>query len=313
MIDNGQVELSKIAGETGLFVDGDWIESKDQDSNGDVRLIQMMDIGDGKYLNKSSRFLTSETAKRLRCTFLKSGDVLISRMPDPIGRACIFPGDERPCVTAVDVCIARTDPKLVDNNWLKHRINSLGFRAQISRWATGTTRARISRGNLGKISLHLPKLEEQKRLAAILDQADAIRHQRHVAVEIARDAISDFFLDQFGDPFANPNEYDCLPISEVAKIVTGNTPSRKEPENYGDEIEWIKSGNINTPSHYLTQASERLSKIGERKSRPVPSGSTLVTCIAGSPDCIGNAALTDRRVASNQQINAVVPLSLIHI
>ena len=160
---------------------------------------------------------------------------------------------------------------------------------------------------MGKISLHLPKLEEQKRLAAILDQADAIRHQRHVAVEIARDAISDFFLDQFGDPFANPNEYDCLPISEVAKIVTGNTPSRKEPENYGDEIEWIKSGNINTPSHYLTQASERLSKIGERKSRPVPSGSTLVTCIAGSPDCIGNAALTDRRVASNQQINAVVP------
>ena len=93
----------------------------------------------------------------------------------------------------------------------------------------------------------------------------------------------------------------------LGKVITGNTPSRKDRENYGDEMEWIKSDNINTPSHYLTTSQERLSKIGLKKARTAPKNSILVTCIAGSPDCIGNAAVADRTVSFNQQINAVVP------
>ncbi|ANO14592.1 hypothetical protein BAB77_12585 [Mycobacteroides abscessus] len=91
----------------GLFVDGDWVESKDQDPDGDVRLIQLADVGDGVFRDRSSRFLTSEKAKELRCTFLEPGDVLVARMPEPLGRACIFPGVGQPAVTAVDVCIIR--------------------------------------------------------------------------------------------------------------------------------------------------------------------------------------------------------------
>src|ERR1700737_2650024 len=94
--------------EDGVFTDGDWVESKDQDPQGDVRLIQLADVGDGVYLNRSSRFLTSRKAGELRCTFLETGDVLIARMPDPLGRACIFPGETRWCVTVVDVCVLRT-------------------------------------------------------------------------------------------------------------------------------------------------------------------------------------------------------------
>ena len=59
----------------GIITDGDWIESKDQDPNGDVRLIQLADIGDGNFRNKSERFMTFENAVRMNCTFLESGDV----------------------------------------------------------------------------------------------------------------------------------------------------------------------------------------------------------------------------------------------
>jgi type I restriction enzyme S subunit len=90
-----------------VFVDGDWVESKDQDPNGDVCLIQLADVGDGEYFNKSARFLTTSKARALKCTFLKEGDVLIARMPDPLGRACIFPADPKPTVTVVDICIVR--------------------------------------------------------------------------------------------------------------------------------------------------------------------------------------------------------------
>ena len=78
------VRIGDLIAEGGLFVDGDWVESKDQDPNGEVRLIQLADIGDGVFLNRSSRFLTSLKARELRCTFLQPGDILIARMPDPL-------------------------------------------------------------------------------------------------------------------------------------------------------------------------------------------------------------------------------------
>src|SRR5882724_5654232 len=91
-----EAELTEAIGPGGVFVDGDWVESKDQDPAGDVRLIQLADIGDGEYRNRSARFLTSAKAAELGCTYLDPGDVLVARMPEPLGRACIFPGDRKP-------------------------------------------------------------------------------------------------------------------------------------------------------------------------------------------------------------------------
>lgn len=101
-----EARLDKITGRNGLISDGDWVESKDQDKNGSVRLIQLADIGDGFFKNVSSRFLTRKKADELNCVFLREGDILVARMPDPLGRACIFPinASER-YVTVVDVCI----------------------------------------------------------------------------------------------------------------------------------------------------------------------------------------------------------------
>ncbi len=166
-----KVTLSEIVGEDGVFVDGDWVESKDQDVNGDVRLIQLADIGDGNFINKSNRFLTTKKAKELNCTFLEPGDLLIARMPDPLGRACIFPGLETPCVTVVDICIVRPDKNMATTVWLKFMINSFDFRNTINKFITGTTRQRISRGNLNKLKFKLPPLEDQIRIANILSKA----------------------------------------------------------------------------------------------------------------------------------------------
>lgn len=154
----------------GVFIDGDWVESKDQDPDGDVRLLQLADIGDGIYKNKSSRFLTMESAVELRCTFLKKGDVLLARMPDPLGRACIFPGDEKECVTVVDVCVIRTGTDDVGHKWLMYWVNSPTFRNTIASLESGTTRRRISRGNLATITFPVPPPEQQKRIVAKIEE-----------------------------------------------------------------------------------------------------------------------------------------------
>jgi len=157
--------------------------------------------------------------------------------------------------------------------------------------------------------LLIPKLDHdvQNGIAAILDKADAIRRKRQQAIQLADEFLRAVFLDMFGDPSSNPKSWKTAPIKSFGEIVTGNTPSRKQPEYYGGHIEWIKSDNINTPSHFLTPASEYLSGSGRAVARTAPAGSILVTCIAGSRDCIGNVALADREVAFNQQINAIIP------
>jgi len=109
----GMATISGLVGKDGVFKDGDWVESKDQDPNGDVRLIQLADIGDGEFRDRSSRFLTYEKAIELRCTLLNKGDVLVARMPDPLGRACIFPGDKRLLLLLTFVlCVLKIKPSV---------------------------------------------------------------------------------------------------------------------------------------------------------------------------------------------------------
>jgi len=170
-----RIALSKLLEDAEVFVDGDWVESKDQDPNGEVRLIQLADIGDGSYLDRSSRFLSKATAVRLRCTPLKVGDLLVARMPDPLGRACIFPGDKQEAVTVVDVCIIRPKNARPDPVWLMCCLNSAGFRRQIAREATGTTRKRISRGNLSRLKIIAPPHDQQQAFADRVARRESVR------------------------------------------------------------------------------------------------------------------------------------------
>lgn len=168
------------------LTDGDWVESKDQDPSGDVRLIQLADVGEGKYRDRSSRFLTSSTADRLRCTYLQPSDVLIARLPRPLGRACIFPGDPKPSITAVDVAIARCGKDLLDPEYLVIAINSETTRRSILEAATGTTRQRVSTGNLKKLILSVPPEAEQHRIVAKVDRLMALCDELEIKLQQAR-------------------------------------------------------------------------------------------------------------------------------
>ncbi|WP_350594611.1 MULTISPECIES: restriction endonuclease subunit S [unclassified Pseudoalteromonas] len=221
-----KIKLKKfkdLISKEGVFSDGNWIESKDQNPDGSVRLIQLADIGVGKFIDKSNRFMTEERANDLNCTYLVEGDILVARMPDPIGRACIFPQVQQKCVTVVDICIIRPASDQIDTRWLMHLINSKHFNNQVLQYVTGTTRQRISRGNLAKLDVEVPPLDEQKRIAAILDKADAIRRKRQQAIKLADDFLRSVFLDMFGDPVTNPKGWELKPLAFLCRKITDGT------------------------------------------------------------------------------------------
>lgn len=182
-------------------------------------------------------------------------------------------------------------------------------RYDVTPYVKGATRAKLSKTDASRIPIPLPPLDTQKKIAAVLEKADQLRKDCKLVEQELNSLAQSVFIDMFGDPVTNPKGLALKSLSDVANVVTGNTPSRAKSEYYGSDIEWIKSGNINTPSDFLTTAEEHLSEAGKKVGRVVQSGSILMTCIAGSPDCIGNIAMADREVTFNQQINALVPKS----
>jgi len=154
----------------GGFHDGDWVESKDQDPLGDIRLLQLADVGDGDFRDRSSRWINDEAFARLGCSWVLPGDVLVARMPDPIGRACVVPDDIGRAITVVDVAVLRCDPERAYNRYVMYAINEDSTRQGFELIQDGATRQRIPRKRLGRAQVPLPQLDEQRAIAEFLDE-----------------------------------------------------------------------------------------------------------------------------------------------
>ena len=193
----------------------------------------------------------------------------------------------------------------VDKNFFIHQVKAILERASSA--AHGATMKHLTKPVFDALSFYLPNIDEQREIADKLDKVYALIEYRKQQLDKLDQLVKSRFIEMFGDPVANPMGWNKKKLSDECDIITGNTPSRKVPEYYGDYIEWIKSDNINTPEAILTNAEEYLSQSGLQVGRYVEAGAILMTCIAGSIGCIGNVAIADRKVAFNQQINGIVP------
>jgi len=144
------------------IIDGDWIESKDQSESG-IRLIQTGNIGIGVFADKGERakYISEDTFKRLNCAEVIAGDVLISRLPDPIGRACIIPKLEGRAITAVDCSILRFKNFREANYFIQYACSEPYFK-EITVLSGGSTRIRISRKELENIVIPMPDSDSEQ-------------------------------------------------------------------------------------------------------------------------------------------------------
>ncbi len=220
------VPISKLADGGGLFTDGDWVESKDQDPAGDVRLIQLADVGHGEYRDRSARFMRSEVANRMGCTLLRLGDVLVARMPEPIGRACIFPGDSKPAVTVVDVVVLRIERSDVVPRYVVYALNSPSMLRQAMARAAGATRSRISKGNLGSLLFALPPVAEQRAIIARVDELMSLCDQLEAAQverEKRRNQVVSASLQRLREPVDEPavfREHAAFHLRHMGRMTT---------------------------------------------------------------------------------------------
>lgn len=113
-----------------------------------------------------------------------------------------------------------------DLSWLAYRLPALGM-TKLNRAAAIPG---LNREDAYRQRLLLPPLAEQKRIATILDKADAIRRKRQQAVKLADDFLRATYLDMFGDPVTNPKGWKVKPLGDLVIFKTGKLDSNAAVE-----------------------------------------------------------------------------------
>lgn len=157
-------------GTEGIFKDGDWIESDVIVESG-IRYLTSGNVGPGHFKRQGNGYITEQTKQKLNCLIVRPGDVLISRLNLPMGRACIVPDDEPEYVVAVDNVVLRGD--CFEPRYIVYAMNEKGYSEQLAMTARGATMARLSRTLLGNQYIWLPPISEQEQIADYLDARTA--------------------------------------------------------------------------------------------------------------------------------------------
>lgn len=166
---------------------------------------------------------------------------------------------------------------------------------------------KVDIANMLNESIDVPNFEEQANIIRNISIIYSAQSKDKKLLDLFDELVKSRFVEMFGDPESNSKNYVKKKLKETCNIVTGNTPSRSVSEYYGDYIEWIKTDNILTDVFNPTTAAEYLSEKGMKVGKTVKKGAILMACIAGSVTSIGKVCITDRMVAFNQQINAIIP------
>ena len=308
-----------------VFTDGDWIESKDQSGEG-IRLVQTGNIGEGKFLEKGDRakYISEETFGSLKCTEIFPGDILVSRLPEPVGRACIIPEKEERMITAVDCTICRPDENMVLKEYLCYFMQSEAYYIRLMNNVTGTTRKRISRKNLGNVELDIPDKETQAVVVKNLDILSRIIDGRKEELDKLDELIKARFVELFGNPVRNSMEWDTYQLDEcLERIDNGKSfvcSDKPREDNYPAVLK------LSAATYGDYRPSENKALLDEKQfveSAEVHAGDLLFTR-KNTPELVGMAAYVQEtpsklmmpdlifRLVPNEKMNAVFLWQLIN-
>lgn len=188
------------------------------------------------------------------------GDILLSHINsvEHIGKSAIFNGETPVLIHGMNLLLLRPNKQVVSPNFLAYALKTEKFRALVrSKCKQAVNQASINQKELGSISVLLPSLPEQFRLADLLSHAEGIVCLRREAQRKAAELVPALFLDMFGDPTSNPKAWQTVSLSEVSTVGSGaGFPIADQGRDTGD-YPFYKVGDMNLPGNEEAMASSR--------------------------------------------------------
>ncbi|MBU3590427.1 restriction endonuclease subunit S [Polynucleobacter sp. 78F-HAINBA] len=151
-----------------------------------VRVIQLQNIGDGRFINDYQIFTSEEKARELLSNNIYPGEIILSKMGDPVGRACLIPDNHPKYVMCSDGIRLVVDEQRHSKYFIYSLINSSQFRALIEKTATGSTRKRIGLDDLKNLPMLVPAKDEQEKIAYCLSSIDEIIAEQDKKIRVLK-------------------------------------------------------------------------------------------------------------------------------
>ncbi|MDB9406734.1 restriction endonuclease subunit S [Microcystis aeruginosa CS-1036] len=214
----------------------------------------------------TEEYITVEGLQAINNRIFPKGSILLA-MYGSIGKLAIA-GRDISCNQAI-LGIQIKDKEHLDINYLRLWLTSI--KATLEFQGRGVTQQNISKSIVEKLEIPLPPLEEQRRIAAILDKADGVRRKRKEAIRLTEELLRSTFLEMFGDPVTNPKGWEIVKLGSLVVGQLNNGIFKKNHEYGGDTpVVWVKelfSGyTIDcSESRTLTPTDEEVKKFGLTK------------------------------------------------
>jgi len=231
-----------------------------------VKLLNVANIEKSRTLNldKTDRHLDSEEVRSRYSHFLiDAGDLVIASSGisfDDDGmlrtRGAFVEEQHLPLCLNTSTIRFKAKPELSDLRYLQHWLDSREFREQITRLVTGSAQQNFGPSHLSAIKISLPPLPEQIRIAAILDQADALRVKRREALAQLDSLTQAIFIDMFGDLLDQSSQWQSQPISNfVAGFESGKSVAADDEDDTTSPFRVLKVSAV-TSLEYRPQESK---------------------------------------------------------
>lgn len=225
---------------------------------------------------------------------VEPGDVLLSRIVPHIRRAWVVgPARGRRIIASGEWIVFRGENAHPD--YLRHLFIGDHFHAQFMNTVAGVggSLLRARPAHVAKISIPLPPLPEQKRIAAILDQADALRAKRRAALAKLDELTKSIFLDMFGDPVVNPKGWPIVAVADICEVKGGKRlPKGEEYSNTPTEFRYVRVSDLK--DGYVEESGLLYLKpeTQNRISRYIVRTGDVIISIAGSIGLVAPVPVT---------------------
>jgi len=185
---------------------------------------------------------------------VQTRDVLLSKIVPHIRRSWIVGNEDKHRLIASGEWIVFRSAK-AHPEYLRHVLLGDRFHAQFMQTVSGVggSLLRARPAQVAKISIPLPSLPEQRRIAAILDKADALRAKRREAMAQLDGLAQSIFLEMFGDPVTNPKRWPMKPLTEVCHCYSGGTPAKSNASYWQGNLPWFSAKDLKADNLFDSQ------------------------------------------------------------
>lgn len=195
----------------------------------------------------------------------------------------------------------------LDQQYLLHYLKSDMMLTYIKEYATGSVRDNLKLSDLGKFPINLRPLDEQRKIAAVLDKVSDLIAKRRQQLDKLDEMVKARFVEMFGDPISNPHKWELQSLSNICKdIYGGGTPSKSHPEYFEGSIPWVspkdmKSDIIMDSIDHITEEA-----VENSSTKMVPKGAVLMVIRSGILKHTLPVAIAAVELTVNQDMKAFI-------